>query len=103
MDVPCVVFALSRESAPFLRRHRPMRPIRPAPCRAWQSRDVVVLETGVGAARTEMALHWLLDARPLDATPYRPRFVLSAGFCGALQEGWRVGDVILASEVGDED
>jgi adenosylhomocysteine nucleosidase len=61
----------------------------------------VVLETGIGAARTEKALSWLLGRPVLERGPYRPRLVLSAGFSGALQEGWQVGDVLVATEVAD--
>src|SRR5215831_11620071 len=71
---PCVVFALGREAAPFLREFRPQQRFRGSPCRArfcgpaWLT--VLVLETGVG---------------------------------GALRSGLRVGDVVLATEVADAD
>jgi adenosylhomocysteine nucleosidase len=62
---------------------------------------VLVLETGVGLARMEAALTWLLDQPVLENVPYRPRVVLSAGFAGALQRGFQIGDIILATEVAD--
>jgi adenosylhomocysteine nucleosidase len=62
---------------------------------------VLVLETGLGAARTQRAATWLVDGPKLGNVVYRPKLVLSAGFCGALQEGLRVGDVVLATEVAD--
>src|SRR5207244_1434326 len=34
--------------------------------------------------------------------PYRPKLVLSAGFSGALQEEFHVGDIILATEVASD-
>jgi adenosylhomocysteine nucleosidase len=37
----------------------------------------------------------------LEAAPYRPRALVSAGFAGALQPGFRIGDIILATEVAD--
>jgi hypothetical protein len=52
------------------------------------------METGIGALRTEKALGWL-------TANYRPRCIISAGFSGALIDGLRVGDVVLASEVAD--
>ncbi len=101
----CVLFALRRESGPFRREFRPQQRVPGAPCRAsfcgpaWLS--VLVLETGMGGARTAAALDWLLDGPLLDRVAYRPRVVLSAGFAGALQPGYRVGDVLLATEVAD--
>src|SRR5438874_8175661 len=96
---------MSRESAAFRREFRPQQRFPGAPCRAtfcgpaWLS--VLVVETGMGRARTESALDWLLGWPQLDGVAYRPRVVLSAGFAGALQPGYRVGDVLLATEVAD--
>jgi adenosylhomocysteine nucleosidase len=102
-DDPCVLFALRRESAPFLRLFPVQQRVPGAPCRArfcgpsWLT--VLVLETGVGPERTGRALDWLLGSPLLENVPYRPKLVLSAGFCGALKPGYRVGDVILADDV----
>jgi adenosylhomocysteine nucleosidase len=102
---PCVLFALRRESQPFLREFRPHQRFPGAPCRArfcgpaWLT--VLVLETGVGTAATERALDWLLGNPVLGNVPYRPRLVLSAGFSGALDDSRKVGDVVLATEVVD--
>ena len=57
------------------------------------------METGVGQARTERPLTWLLGSPKLGNLTYRPKFVVAAGFCGALQDDLRTGDVILATEV----
>jgi adenosylhomocysteine nucleosidase len=106
-DDPCVIFALRRESAPFIRLFPVQQRFPGAPCRArfcgpsWLT--VLVLETGVGSACTGRALDWLLSAPLLDNVPYRPKLVVSAGFCGALKSGYRAGDVILADEVIAED
>jgi hypothetical protein len=62
---------------------------------------VLVMETGIGAGRTQRALDWLLHQPTFHDIPYRPRFILSAGFSGALDEERRVGDVILATETAD--
>src|SRR5262249_52014833 len=106
-DDPCHLFALGRESAAFRREFRPTQRFPGAPCWArfcgppWLS--VLVLETGVGAARAERALNWLFNMPQLGIVPYRPRLVLWAGFAGALHEDFRVGDIILAPELVDAD
>jgi adenosylhomocysteine nucleosidase len=104
-DDPCVVFALRRESAPFLGEFRPQQRFPGSPCWArfcgpsWLT--VLVLETGIGPGAAETAAKWLLNAPKLGEVPYRPRVVLSAGFAGALRPGVQVGDVLLATEVVD--
>ncbi|HEV3257630.1 MAG TPA: hypothetical protein VG013_12160 [Gemmataceae bacterium] len=104
---PCIVFALRRESRAFQREFPPHQRFPGAPCRArfcgpsWLS--VLVLETGLGPARTATALGWLLNRPVLGNLPYRPKVILSAGFSGALQEKYQVGDIILATEVADLD
>jgi adenosylhomocysteine nucleosidase len=106
-DDPCVVFALRRESAPFVRLFPVQQRFPGAPCRArfcgpsWLT--VLVLETGVGPSCARRALDWLLTAPLLDNVPYRPKLVVSAGFCGALRPGYRAGDVVLADEVIADD
>jgi adenosylhomocysteine nucleosidase len=47
------------------------------------------------------SLEWLLHGPQLDGVPYRPRVVLSAGYSGALQENFQIGDVLLATDVAD--
>src|SRR5262249_38623879 len=101
---PCVLFALARESY-FFRRHFPPRErLRGAPGRAWlcgsEGRTVVAVETGIGAARAEAALRWLLG-RPVRAISSHPTVIISPGFSGALLDGLQVGDVVLATEVAD--
>jgi len=94
--LPCVLFALRREAAPFLKRCS-RRVVAEAPIRAWHchlaAKSVLVLETGLGAAAMEKALDWLL------AAPFQPVFVLSAGFSGALVADLHLGDLVLATEV----
>ena len=105
IDDPCILFALRRESAPFLREFHPQQPFPGSPCPArfcgpsWLT--VLVLETGVGAEATRAAVDWLLGQPKFGDVPYRPKLVLAAGFAGALQPGLRVGDVLLATEVCD--
>jgi nucleoside phosphorylase len=106
-DDPCVVFALGREAQPFRRGFRPQQRFPGAPCwayfcgPAWLS--VLVLETGLGAKRMAAAMEWLLSKPILGNLPYQPKLVLSAGYSGALQESYRIGDIILATEVADVD
>ena len=106
-DHPCVLFALGREAKPFLKRHRPRQRLLDAPCPAYlcgpaESR-VLVLQTGMGRERTETALAWLGQQPLIDGVPYRPRGVFSAGFAGALHPDLRVGDLVLATEVWEQE
>jgi adenosylhomocysteine nucleosidase len=102
---PCVVFALRRESMYFRRAFRLKQHFLGAPCRAHfrssASQSVLMLETGLGAAAMATALRWCLKAPRFGDMPYRPRFVLSAGFSGALRPDLHVGDLIRATEVLD--
>jgi hypothetical protein len=106
-DDPCLLFALQWESRFFLHEFHPQQRFHGAPCwarfcgPAWLS--VLVLHTGIGSARMESALDWLLGQPVLGGVPYRPKLVLSAGFSGALQEPFQVGDVILGTEVTNVD
>src|SRR5450755_3098082 len=91
-DTPCLIFALSREASAFYRKFKPRQRIPGAPCPARLCGPALVLESGVGARATGRALEWLSPS---------PRLVISAGYCGALQEHLCVGDVLLANEVVD--
>jgi adenosylhomocysteine nucleosidase len=110
---PCVVFALRRESMYFRRAYPFHRPLPGAPCLAEcrqprgselhrLSHSVLMLETGVGDAAMTTGLSWCLSPTRFGAWSYRPPFVLSAGFSGALSPEQRVGDLVLATEVLDE-
>lgn len=104
-DDPCVVFAMRRESKPFLREFHPQQKFKGSPCwaqfcgPAWLT--VLAVECGVGARCAEQAMTWLLNRPVLENVPYQPKLVLSAGFSGGLQADRHVGDVILATEVVD--
>jgi adenosylhomocysteine nucleosidase len=105
LSVPCVVFALRREAL-YFRRTYPLQQCFPdAPChaelRGVQGTDVLMLETGVGAAAMATALRWCLSSLRFGERPYRPRLLVSAGFSGALQPQQHVGDLVLATEVID--
>ena len=106
-DDPCVIFALGREGQGFRRKFRPNQAFPEAPCRArfcgpaWLT--VLALETGIGPQRMTTALEWLLGRPMLGNVPYRPKVVLSAGYSGALQESFKIGDILLATEVADSE
>lgn len=93
----------------FRRAYPVQKPFRGAPCLAQirqppgveSHRSVVMLETGVGAAATTTALSWCLSRPRCYWRRYRPAFVLSVGFSGALQPEQRVGDLVLGTEVVD--
>ena len=92
----CLLFALRRESAPFLRLLPRRTPVSPAPCPAWQHQSLLILETGVGQKRCLTALRWLCES----GLPH-PQEVISAGFAGALEDGRQIGDVLVAAEIID--
>mgnify|MGYP001260685816 FL=1 len=99
-----LLFALEREAAPFLRRHRaaivehgwPDPPPCEAKCLRRHARSVTVLITGVGFDRARSAIEWLL-------VDQEPNLVVAAGFAGALDPQLNVGDVVVASEVVETD
>jgi adenosylhomocysteine nucleosidase len=97
---PCLLFAVRRESMFFRRHCGSLRPLPAAPCRAFVAdlagQSLRVLETGIGRSAVDAALDWILG----EAMP--PRFLVYAGFAGALDASLRVGDVLLADEVVDE-
>lgn len=102
---PCLVFALRRE-AMYFRRAYPYRRCFPgAPCRAqWRgtyAQQVLMLETGVGAAAMTTALRWCLSEPRFDGIPYRPNCLISLGFSGALQAELQVGELVVATEIVD--
>src|SRR5688500_4358163 len=70
-----VLFALEREAAPFLRAARGLP-------------HVSIHVTGVGRRRARAATEQVLNHQPL------PRLVIAAGYCGALTERLKVGDVV---------
>ncbi len=101
----CVVFALRRESLFFFHEFPRQQRFAGAPCPAWFCGPtwltVLAVETGVGNDAADKAVQWLLGNPPFGNVPYRPKFILSAGFSGALRADQRVGDLVLATEVID--
>ncbi len=88
-DLTAILFALTREARPFLRRQRVTRRIKNAPCPAWWvGESVVVLCTGMGGEAAGRALDWARQAFP------EIQQVVSAGFCGALVDSLHIGDLV---------
>jgi adenosylhomocysteine nucleosidase len=58
-------------------------------------REVVIVESGIGAAAAAKATRAAIEF-------YQPRWVISAGFAGALHEDLRRGHVLMADNVASE-
>jgi uridine phosphorylase len=88
-----------------LRSLRPQTRLRGTPFAATlagrSGASILVVESGPGAKRTAGALDWLLQLPHLGILSSGVSCVISTGFAGALQEGFGVGDTILATEVVD--
>jgi adenosylhomocysteine nucleosidase len=95
-----ILFALRRESAPFLRRRQTLTNPASAPCPtdllAAGTDRALVVEMGIGFDRARAAIRWVLDH-------FEPRLVIIAGFSGALDPALKIGEVVVASEVIEPD
>jgi len=90
-ELTAVLFALRREGRYWA---YPAARVPGAPCPAFDtSGEILTLYTGIGQEAAGRAIDWLLTARP------GVKRVISAGFCGALAEGLRVGDVVRPGRV----
>lgn len=102
-----VIGALPHELKPLLKHVKAQRQLRahafPAALSkshskvAWYratylSHEIMIAQTGIGIRNAEDALTWILDA-------FNPDFLLSIGFAGALYEGARIGDLVMATSV----
>jgi nucleoside phosphorylase len=96
----CILFALDREARPFFQQFPIQKRFPAAPHRAFlcgkPDQPILVLETGVGLKRMEEALTWVFSQ------PQLPKLIISAGFSGALRDGINIADIIVATEVVDE-
>lgn len=101
-DHPIILFAMDRECRPFRQQFPEQRRLSDAPCRAWScgrsGQTFLIMEIGVGPAKTRRALDWLVP--PGRGRPGAP-FLVMAGFAGSLAAGLHIGDVFVASEVVD--
>jgi adenosylhomocysteine nucleosidase len=90
-----VTFALPEESRDF-RRASQAAPLPGPP--EWKGevagREVLIAHTGVGPAAAARCAAELLGR-------HRPRFLIAAGFAGALDPALRLGDIVLGENVSD--
>jgi len=90
-----VTFALPSESPDFVRRLESRQRSDALILGKIASHDVAIVHTGVGAKHCNERLELLIHKA-------RPRFVITAGFAGAVTNELRVGDLILARNFSDE-
>jgi adenosylhomocysteine nucleosidase len=93
-----IVYATPMELAPFIERCERVR--------EYQGGDFVfrgakygkiriaLAQAGMGAAKAKKATHALLDG-------HTPKWVISAGFSGALRPELRIGDIVVGNAVVD--
>ena len=95
-----VVAALEIEVAPLLARLTNVRKYHPARFKIVEGehagRLIAVVLTGMGRKRAQRGAEILLDG-------HRPRWLVSAGFAGALDPARRRNDLVLASEVVNDE
>jgi nucleoside phosphorylase len=61
----------------------------------------MLLHCGVGETRALQALQWL-DQKPFVETHgIQPSCIISAGFCGALDDNMQIGDLVVPAKVVD--
>src|SRR5260370_41244619 len=84
-----ITFALPSESSGLVRRLQAVQRHGKLLSGRIDSRDVIILHTGVGASDCHERLEILLHKT-------RPSLVISSGFAGAVAEQLRVGDLIFA-------
>jgi nucleoside phosphorylase len=58
----------------------------------YSSREIVVVQTGIGTHNAEAALNYVIKEHP-------PDLIVSAGFGGALYDGAEIGELVWASRV----
>jgi len=79
-----------------IRRNLRAEKIRSSPFATWSacsaSKEIIMVLSGMGAVNSEAAWNYAVGT-------YRPDYIISAGFGGALYEGAGIGDVIAASSV----
>jgi len=93
-----IVCALHLEVGAFLKRtvpfkHQSGNGFTFRGCRLDETR-ICVVEGGTGQARSRQATNALIDA-------FHPPWILSVGFSGALVEGLKTGDIVVADGISD--
>lgn len=58
----------------------------------WYSQPVAVMVSGQGEDKARSACRLMIRH-------FQPRFLLSVGFCGALQKGVKVGDIVISRRI----
>jgi len=90
-----VTFALPSESSDFLRLLQDSARTGADTCAGrLHGQRISVLHTGVGEKTTRARLQTFLEQE-------RPRVLISAGFAGALNNRWQIGDILLAENYSD--
>lgn len=93
-----IVSALARELDPFLNRCERVRKYSGGNFTfrggKYDGIRIAVVHGGMGFAKARRATQALIDA-------HSPRWVLSAGFAGALRPEMKVGDVVMANSIVD--
>jgi len=56
------------------------------------SGEMIIIQSGMGQHKSEAAWNYTVGE-------FRPEYIISAGFCGALYDGAGIGDLIAASNV----
>jgi len=87
--------ALPHELTCIIRKLRAER-VRNSPLNIWSARaaskEIIIVQSGMGTIKSEAAWNYVNEE-------YRPDYVISSGFGGALYDGARIGDLIAASGV----
>lgn len=84
-----VIFALYWELRPFARRLGISFMKSLSPVISAAGGDIIIARSGMGAGKSER-----MAARIIEE--YRPDLIISAGFCGALVDELKIGDVIVS-------
>jgi hypothetical protein len=104
---PCILFALGREARSFWKEFPKQERLEGSPCPAWFAGPswltILAMRTGVGPDAASRAADWLVSRPVVAGLPYRPSFVLCAGFAGALDTSLKPGELVLAEDIVSED
>ncbi len=91
-----MVCSFPHEWKAIVKHLRPQRRFRAGAFRVayatYLSHEILLVVTGMGRRNAEAALEWVLQFQA-----FNPELVISMGFGGALYEGARIGDLIMAT------